>query len=254
MSLSPKCAPTRKNSAIGRMLKESFKPARRTMWTGVQLIGRHSTRWSAFLVAATVAANMVVSQSADAGEAFGGGIADQPDTTRVEQLSFHVRETGNATDDMATGEIKFFAKEDGRILFLSVLQADCMRFLDDQTAIIAATVRNDSDPEFIGTTAILGVRDNGEGTRASADEFSGIFYALDDPDVDQWTCQAGVDFLDANPGALDALLGPFGPGNIHVRSNVSTSVAAVPEPTGLTLSLLAISLMSGVSRRRQLRR
>ena len=227
--------------------------AGQSMWVGGRLVGRHSTRWSAFFVAAIVAANIANSQAADAGEAFGGGVADVPDTLIVEQLSFHVRETGNATDDTATGEIKLLAKEDGRISFLSLLQADCMRFLDDQTAIIAATVRNDSDPEFIGTTAIFTVRDNGEGAHAPADEFTGIFYALDNPDVDQWTCQAGVDFLDANPGALDELLTPFVPGNIQVRSNASTSVAPVPEPNTMTLGLFAVSLLVGVCRSRHMK-
>ena len=216
---------------------------------------RHSN-WSALLiivVIAALAANIVANRAADAGEAFGGGVADVPDTTIVEQLSFHVRETGNPSDDLATGEIKLLAKEDGRISFLSLLQADCMRFLDDQTAIIAATVRNDSDPEFIGTTAILTVRDNGEGAGAPSDEFTGIFYALDNPDVDQWTCQAGVDFLDANPGALEELLTPFEPGNIHVRSSALASAVPVPEPTGATLGLFAAVLLACMYRRRHKR-
>ena len=205
-------------------------------------------RWSAWIVVTAVAANIVPGRSAVAGEAFGGGVADVPDTVQVEQLSFHVREIGDETDDLATGQIKLVAKNDGRISFLSRLEADCMRFLDDQTAIIAATVANDSDPDFIGTTAILTVRDNGDGAKAPSDEFTGIFYALDNPDVDEWTCQAGVDFLEANPGLLEDLLTPFVPGNIHVRS--SSSVAAVPEPSGLTLGLLGLSVVAGRYRRR----
>ena len=236
------------------MFTTLFKPdialAGKSAWEGGRSDGRHRCRWSACLVIAAVAANIVAVRAVDAGEAFGGGVADVPDTTIVEQLSFHVRETGNETDDLATGDIKLLSKEDGRISFLSLLQADCMRFLDDQTAIIAATVKKDSDPEFIGTTAIFTVRDNGEGANATSDEFTGIFYALDNPDVDEWTCQAGVDFLDANPGALEELLTPFVPGNIHVRSSESASVMSVPEPTSATLGLLAVSLLAVVSRGR----
>jgi hypothetical protein len=212
------------------------------------LVKNDCPRLSALLIIAVTAVNMVSSEATVAGEAFGGGVADVPDTTQVEQLSFHVREIGDDTDDLARGEIKLLAKSDGRISFLSRLDADCMRFLDDRTAIIAGTVVNDSDPSFIGTTAIFTVRDNGQGARAPADEFTGIFYALDNPDVDVWTCQAGVDFLDANPGALEDLLTPFAPGNIHVHS--SPSVAAVPEPTGLVLSLFGLSIVAGRYRRR----
>jgi len=138
-------------------------------------------------------------------------------------------------------------KNDGRISYLSHLEADCMRFLDDRTAIIAATVVNDSDPEFIGTTAIFTVRDNGNGANAPSDEFTGIFYALDNPDVDVWTCHAGVDVLGADPGLLDELLTPFIPGNIHVRPNAS--VSAVPEPSGSVLALFGLSLLVGLNRR-----
>jgi hypothetical protein len=218
-------------------------------WMSVRLVADRVPRWPARTVVAILAANIVASHAAHGGEAFGGGVADVPETTQVEHLSFHVREIGDETDDLATGQIKLLAKDDGRISFLSLLQADCMRFLDDRTAVIAATVKNDSDPQFIGTTAIFTVRDNGAGVNAAPDEFTGIFYALDNPDIDEWTCQAAVDVLEADPGLLEELLTPFVPGDIHVRSGAS--VAAVPEPSSSSLLLVCAVIPACLHYRRR---
>ena len=129
--------------------------------------------------------------AANAGEAFGGGVAIVPDS-HTEYFEFNVTETG---DGNAQGNIVFSARDDGGILFISHLRADCICFLDERTALVACTVVNDTDPEFIGTTATFTVRDNGDGPDAPPDEFTGVFYALNNPNVDEWTCESVLEFL-----------------------------------------------------------
>lgn len=153
------------------------------------------------------------SQTTCAGEAFGGGVAVVPNS-HIEHFAFNVKETGEGA---AEGNIKFAQRGEGGIWFVSHLRANCMHFIDAQTAIVACTVVNDADPAYIGTTAIFTVRDNGHGPSAPPDEFTGVFYALDDPDIDEWTCELGLEILEGTPGLLEELLTPFGPGNLQVR-------------------------------------
>ena len=175
---------------------------------------RRQSVFPAALAVLFVGFSQVDAQGVYAGGAFGGGVAILPGS-HIEYFECNVKATG---DGSAKGNIKFAQRGEGGIWFASHFRADCIHFLQDgRTAIVACTVVNDTDPEFIGTTATFTVRDNGHGPNAPPDEFTGVFYALNNPDVDEWTCESVLQWLDDEGLTVDDFLTPFSPGNFHVR-------------------------------------
>ena len=90
-----------------------------------------------------------------------------------------------------------------------------MLFLDDRTVILGGVTSLDSDPEFVGTTAVLTVRDNGEGSGDPPDESSETFYSLDlGFEID---CELAALLIESGAVDLEELLRPAETGNIQVR-------------------------------------
>ena len=172
----------------------------------------HFTR---FLVAAALVATVACGGIVRAGQAGGGGllVREEPNQgdVEVEYLGFTAMGVGN----MSGGQIQFSMKRDGQVAFISHLKVDCMLFLAPNTVIVGGTVVKDTSPQFIGTTAVFVVRDNGEGKYAAADERSTGFYSLDlgfHIDCEE----AALIIMEEGPAFLEEILMPIKTGNFRV--------------------------------------
>ena len=118
-------------------------------------------------------------------------------------------------DGTVTGQAQVSFRTGNTVLFISHLDIDCMLFLDDRTVILGGVTSLDSDPEFVGTTAVLTVRDNGEGSGDPPDESSETFYSLDlGFEID---CELAALLIESGAVDLEELLRPAETGNIQVR-------------------------------------
>ena len=171
----------------------------------------HFTR---FLVVAALVATVACGGIVRAGQAGGGGLLVRTEPIQgveVEYLGFTAMGVGN----MSGGQIQFSMKRDGRIVFISHLKVNCMLFLAPNTVIVGGTVVNDTSPEFIGTTAVFVVRDNGEGKYAPADERSTGIYSLDlgfHIDCEE----AALIIMEEGPAFLEEILMPIKTGNFRI--------------------------------------
>jgi hypothetical protein len=82
-------------------------------------------------------------------------------------------------DGTVTGQAQVSVRDGNDLLFISHVQIDCMHFLDDNTVILSGITVQDSDPEYVGSTAAFVVRDNGQGKGATPDQLSYVYYSLD---------------------------------------------------------------------------
>ncbi|MCO6044054.1 hypothetical protein NG895_09045 [Aeoliella sp. ICT_H6.2] len=164
------------------------------------------------IVTAASLMSLLVGQISKAGQVSGGGVVIDPDDPSITgRFGISAQKSAGGT---AKGEIQWVRKIDGQISAISHVRVDCILLLDSNTALVGGTVVLDSDPSYIGTTAIVGIRDNGQGLSALPDERTSILYSLEagfELDCDT------VAFLISN-GVIDVedFLQPVKSGNFQV--------------------------------------
>jgi len=152
-------------------------------------------------------------QIAKAGRVSGGGVVVAPDDPSIDgRFGISARESFGGT---SKGQIQWVRKVNGRISAISHVKVDCILFLDPNTALVGGTVVFDSDPSYIGTSAVVGIRDNGRGATAPPDERTSIAYSLEVGfELD---CNTVAFLISIGEIDLEAMLQPVKSGNFQVR-------------------------------------
>jgi hypothetical protein len=111
-----------------------------------------------------------------AGPKMASGSASFLDDNNTWRLAFSAVQHADGT---VTGQAQVSVRNGNDLLFISHVQIDCMHFLDDNTVILSGITVQDSDPEYLGSTAAFVVRDNGQGKGATPDQLSYVYYSPD---------------------------------------------------------------------------
>ena len=161
-------------------------------------------------------------------------------------------------DGTVTGQAQHWRQNDNELVFISHLNLDCMHVLEEENAVIlGGTATQDSDPDFVGSTVVFAVRDNGKGPKAPADEVTGVQYSVDlGLELD---CDVAVELLDLGFFDLEAGLDPIQHGNVRYDANGGIGLSqaggtlnaiTVPEPTAAILGLFGLPMIGALRRRR----
>jgi hypothetical protein len=119
-------------------------------------------------------------------------------------------------DGTVTGQAQVSHRDGNDLGFISHVQIDCMHFLDDNTVILSGITVQDSDPNYLGSTAAFVVRDNGQGKGATPDEWSYVYYSPDLGEVVD--CQLAAERFESGEYDLEAELSRTAEtGNIQVK-------------------------------------
>lgn len=142
----------------------------------------------------------------------GGVTIDFLGDGRAHHLAFQVVQdaAGNVS-----GVVHNHSRDGNTIRYIARFEIDCIHFLDDNTVILTGIDVWDSDPEFIGTTIGLIVRDNGEGKNAPADQTNGAYFGLDLGM--ELTCESVIELIESGNYDYDADLKQALTGNIQIR-------------------------------------
>jgi hypothetical protein len=123
-------------------------------------------------------------------------------------------------DGSVNGQAQFQFRADetsGEVSFSSHFRIDCMHFLDDHTAILGGVVTFDTEPSFIGTTAIFVVQDNGRGTANAPDQSSFPYYSANVGI--ELNCETAAALIESGAVNMEDMLHPVLAGNIQIKSS-----------------------------------
>lgn len=129
----------------------------------------------------------------------------------IESVDFHAVQKPDGT---VSGEVHNSLRFENTVFFHSHLRIDCMTFLDENTVILGGVDVLDSDPEYIGNTVVIIVRDNGEGQAAVPDQGTDVFYS-DNAGFDL-DCQVSYDLITGGLFDLEAAMHSAETGNIQI--------------------------------------
>jgi hypothetical protein len=123
-------------------------------------------------------------------------------------------------DGSVKGQAQFaFRADEGssEVSFRSHFRIDCMHFLDDHTAMLGGVVTWDTEPSYIGTTAIFVVQDNDQGAAHAPDQSSWPYYSADfGAELD---CEGVAAAIESGAVSLADMLHPVDRGNIKIKSS-----------------------------------
>jgi hypothetical protein len=121
-------------------------------------------------------------------------------------------------DGSVKGQAEFAFRADegsGEVSYMSHFRINCMRLLDDHTVVLGGVVTHDTDPAYIGTTAVFLVRDNGQGATGLPDEAGFPAYSADYGfELDCETVAALVESGDVD---IEDSIHPVEAGNLQVN-------------------------------------
>jgi hypothetical protein len=130
----------------------------------------------------------------------------------IESLSFQAVQHADGT---VTGEAHSVLRDGNTIIYQAHLRFDCMYFLDDHTVLLTGVDVWDSDPEYVGTTAGIIVRDNGQGHNSPPDAITTVYFGLDLGF--ELSCEVVLSLIEDGLYDFEADLWPAETGNIQVE-------------------------------------
>jgi len=173
--------------------------------------GQKHSGINAALLGAALLATCGFATAADNTIVSGSYTFTRPDGITIESVNFQAIQR---SDGSVIGEVHNSLRTGETIIFVSHLRIDCMEFVDENTVVLAGVDVFDSDPDYIGNTVGIFVRDNGEGQAASPDQGTTMYYSND---VGFGiTCQVALDLVNSGAFNLEARLRAAETGNIQI--------------------------------------